>query len=63
MKNLDVRMIISENGLRYKDVAKEVGITPEHFSRLLRFTLSPENKSRIVKAIQKLKEGSESNEI
>ena len=54
MKNLDVRKAVSGNGLKYKDVAKEMGITPEWLSRLLRFTLTQENKSRIFEAIQKL---------
>lgn len=55
MKNLDIRKEVSGNGLRYKDVAKEIGVTPEHLSRLMRYTLSLENKERILKAVEKLK--------
>ena len=46
VKNLDIRRAVSGNGLKYKDVAKAMGITPEHLSRLLRFTLSQGNKLR-----------------
>ena len=59
MKNVDIRMMVSESKLKYKDVAKEIGISPEWLSRLLRFTLSPENKLRITEAIDRLKEGSD----
>jgi len=55
VKNLDIRKEVSGNGLRYKDVAKEIGVTPEHLSRLMRYTLSLENKERILKAVEKLK--------
>lgn len=54
MKNLDIRKAVSGNGLKYKDVAKVMGITPEHLSRLLRFTLTPEDKIRIMEAVEKL---------
>lgn len=54
MKNIEIRMLVSENKLKYKDIAKEIGIKPEWLSRLLRFTLSPENKLRIMEAIEKL---------
>ena len=57
VKNLDVRKAVSGNGLKYKDVAKAMGITPEHLSRLLRFTLSQGNKLRIFEAIRKLTKG------
>ena len=59
MKNIDVRMMITENGLRYKDVAKEIGISREWLSKLLRFTLTPDNKIRIMEAIDRLMKGSD----
>ena len=62
MKNLDIRREVSGNGLKYKDIAKELGVTPEWLSRLMRFTLSPENKARILEAIEKLK-GADLNDI
>lgn len=56
MNNLDVRMIVFENGLKYKDIAKELGISREWLSRLLRNNLSDANKSRIMKAVESLKQ-------
>lgn len=57
MKNLDIRMTVSENGLKYKDIAKELNISPEWLSRLMRNTLTNENKVRIMGAIEKLRKG------
>ena len=55
MKNLEIRMMVSENGLRYKDVAKEIGISREWLSRLLKDEMTPENKDRVIRAVLKLK--------
>ena len=60
MKNLDIRMLVSGQGLKYKDVADELNITPEWLSRLLRNELTPENKIRIIGAIERLRKGAES---
>ena len=59
MKNIDIRVLVSENRLKYKDIAEEVGISPEWLSHLLRFTLTPENKIRIMEAIDRLMKGSD----
>lgn len=63
MKNLDIRMIVSENDLKYKDIADELKISPEWLSRLMRNTLTNENKIRIMGAIERLKKGAESDDI
>lgn len=55
MKNIDVRVLVSESGVTYKAIAAELGITPEWLSRLMRFTLTAENKARITAAVEKLK--------
>lgn len=60
MKNLDVRMLVSDNGLKYRDIADEMNITPEWLSRLLRQELTTENKIRIMRAIDQLKKRKES---
>lgn len=63
MKNLDIRMIVSEKGLKYKDIADEMNISPEWLSRLMRNTLTTDNKVRIMGAIEKLTKGVESDDI
>lgn len=61
MKNLDIRMIVAENGLRYKDIAKVIGISPEWLSKLMRETLTIENRLRILGAIERLKQAKEAD--
>lgn len=63
MKNLDIRMLVSETGLKYKDIADELNITPEWLSRLMKDTLTTDNKVRIMGAIEKLTKGVESDDI
>lgn len=55
MQNLDIRIMVSNNDLRYKDIADELHITPEWLSKLMRHTLTTDNKIRILKAIDRLK--------
>ena len=54
MNNLDIRIMVSNNDLRYKDIADEMNITPEWLSRLMRHTLTTDNKIRIYHAINAL---------
>ena len=54
MRNLDIRLMISNNGLKHKDVAGEMNISETWLSRLLRNELTTENKIRIMAAIQRL---------
>lgn len=63
MKNIDIRMLVSDHGLKYKDIADKLNITPEWLSRLLRNDLTPENKIRITRAIEDLMNGAESNDV
>lgn len=55
MKNLDVRIYVQESGLKYKDIAKQMGITPEWLSRLMRHNLQPEMRERIMTAISEIR--------
>lgn len=55
MKNIDVRVMVAKSGLYYKDIAAELGISAEWLSKLMRYTLTAENKARIIAAIEKLK--------
>jgi len=56
MTNIDVRIAVSESGLTYRAIAKKMGISHEWLSRLMRHTLSPDNKERILSAVKELKE-------
>jgi len=56
-------MLVSENGLKYRDIAKELNISREWLSRLMRNTLTIDNKVRIMGAIEKLTKGVESDDI
>lgn len=55
MNNLDIRIIVSEHHLKYKDIAKEMNITPEWLSKLLSNNLTSENRKRILQAAERLK--------
>lgn len=63
MENLDVRIIVSEKGLRYQDIADEMNITPQWLSRLMRNKLTTENRIRILTAIAKLEKGETDNDL
>lgn len=55
MENLDIRIMVSESHIRYKDIAKKMGISPVWLSTQLRYELSLVTKERIIQAIEELK--------
>lgn len=55
MKNLDVRVMVSDAGVHYQDIAKQMGVSRVWLSHLMRYDLSPQNKERIVKAVRELR--------
>lgn len=55
MKNLDIRIIVSDSGLKYTDIAEEMGVSRVWLSKLMRTTLTPENRDRILRAIKRLR--------
>ena len=55
MKNIDIRVLVSDSGLTYKSIAAELGISPEWLSKLMRYTLTADNRARIIAAIENLK--------
>ena len=57
MRNLDIRGMVSESGLKYTDIAKKMGISRVWLSNIMRYDLTPENHDRIMKAIRELKSG------
>lgn len=56
MENLDIRIMVAENHIRYKDIAERMGISPVWLSTQLRYQLSPVTKERIIQAIKELKD-------
>lgn len=54
MKNLDIRVRVSDSGLKYSDIAGELKVSRVWLSTLMRHELSPENWERIMKAITAL---------
>ena len=56
MSNSDIKKAIVVSGLKFWQVAFELGITDSTFSRKLRKELSLETKEKIFSIIKKLKE-------
>ena len=52
--NIDIRSELMARGLRQYQVAAVMGITEEHFSRLLRKELPKERKEEIRQAVNKI---------
>ena len=55
MNNLDVRILVSNSHLLYRDIADQMNISRTHLSRLMREPLSANNKIRVLRAIEELK--------
>lgn len=56
MRNMDIRIRVSESGIHYKDIAAKLGISPEWLSKLMSRELSPERRQQIKQAIMELKD-------
>ena len=56
MHNLDIRKAIEKSNFKYWQVANKLKITDGNFSRLLRTELDEDNKNKVLKAIEELKE-------
>ena len=57
MKNIDVRMMVSDAGVTYKAIAKELRITNTWLSTIMRYELSEFNRERITQAVKNLQAG------
>ena len=55
VNNLDIRLLVSGNKLKYRDIADEMNISRQHLSRLMRNELTTANKIRIMAAIRRLR--------
>lgn len=56
MKNLDIRIMVSESGIRYQDIAEKMGIGRVWLSKLMSRELSPERRQQIKQAVMELKD-------
>ena len=54
MRNIDVRVIVSESRLTYKRIAEKMGVSRGWLSNLMRYDLTPANRERIMKAVREL---------
>lgn len=55
MRNIDIRVMVSESGLRYTEIAKQMGISRVWLSNLMRYDLTTDNREKILRAIRELK--------
>lgn len=54
-ENIDIRCQVVKDRLHYKDIAKQIGVTPEYLSRCMRHPLKPDMYARVVTAIYELR--------
>ena len=62
LENLEIRQLVDNKKLTYREIAKQIGICPEHLSRCMRYPLKPEMKSRIISAINGQKDNCEKHQ-
>lgn len=62
MENMDIRLMVDEHNIEYKDIAKRVGISPQYLSTQMRYPLSPVMRERIIRAIESLREDIEDSD-
>ena len=56
MQNADIRLLMSDRGLRYRDLAQVMGVRADSLSRLLSGSLSKRKRAEILTAIDTLEE-------
>lgn len=52
--NKDIRVKCLENGIRFWQIARQLGVSPETITRRLRTELSSEEKDAIYSAMEKI---------
>lgn len=56
MQNLDIRLLVSDKGLHFNQIAAEMGISRVYLSRVMKDPLKPEMREKVLRAIQQLTE-------
>ena len=54
LENLDIRRLIVERGLQYKQIADVMGVRPDTLSRSMRHKLTQAKKACILAAVEAL---------
>lgn len=54
MQNLTVRIKVADAGVKYGDIAKKLGTSPQYLSRIMAKELSPVWRHRILDAVDSL---------
>lgn len=54
MKNLDIRITVAGEGLKYIQIAEVMGVTPVYLSRVMSKELKPNMRTRVLNAIDEL---------
>lgn len=54
MKNIDIRIAVSDAGLKYQDIAAQMGISKFWLSKMMRNEMSKKNRERVLRAINEL---------
>lgn len=57
MENLDIRLMVNNLRIKYKDIARQMGVSRVWLSTLMRYELSEENRARVLQAIMELQAG------
>ena len=52
LNNLEIREMLSQYGLSFKDIAEQLGVYPESLSRLMSKELSARKKAEVLEAIK-----------
>lgn len=55
MSNQDIRIAMIQANTKQYEVARHLGISEGHFSKQLRYELSKEYKTKVLQAIEELK--------
>jgi predicted XRE-type DNA-binding protein len=53
--NLDIKLLLDENGITQKEVAAVMGIRHDSLSRILRKPLSPMRREQVIAAISEVR--------